>query len=105
MYFNIKWQSSTMQICNYFCTNLIVSINCVSLSTIFLVFFFLKNSRMTWSLIFPVDWKLLLFIHFGVPCLNIKRRNVSLLLTQFHPWPSYFCTDHKLTKAVYPKTG
>ena len=33
----------------------------------FLSFFFPKNSKMTcWSLIFPVDWKLLLFIRFGV---------------------------------------
>ena len=28
MYSNIKWQSSTMQNCNYFCTNLIFSNQC-----------------------------------------------------------------------------
>lgn len=67
-------------------------------------FFFLKNSKIIhWSLIFPADWKVLLYICFGVPHLNIKRRNVSLSLHNSILGPHTYAQTTNWQKLYIPK--
>lgn len=67
-------------------------------------FFFLKNSKIIhWTLIFPADWKVLLYIRFGVPHLNIKRRNVSLSLHNSILGPHTYAQTTNWQKLYIPK--
>ena len=86
MYSNIKWQSSTMQNCNYFCTNLIFSNQCDMESS---------QSKWIWPLMTSM-W-----------CLSKEIGKMILKDTRTHsfpypPYPNFLCLPLYLYSFTFP---